>query len=221
MGEAKRADQISPVLEIGLELSIKMRGDNYEATIRGWKPDAFILVDCHAVSSGALKIVPDTAVIIRLVNKGFVLSCSSTIMSVVKQPINLLVLEFPTRFEKMQVRKYPRLDVCLPALYNNLNAQTPEAKNFRHKATTMDISIGGALIASKEKLENSQKIALSVKLSATDKITNIESVVKNLPKQMMVGNDTYYMAGIAYDNLSEENKAKLVKFIEANWPFRS
>ncbi|MDP6625079.1 MAG: hypothetical protein QGG87_01305, partial [Nitrospinota bacterium] len=64
-------------------------------------------------------------------------------------------------------------------------------------------------------------IALSVKLSATDKITNIESVVKNLPKQMMVGNDTYYMAGIAYENLSEENKAKLVKFIEANRPFRS
>lgn len=221
MGEAKRIDEISPVLEIGLDLSMKLRGDQYEATVCGWKPNTFILIDCPAVNSGSLNMVPDTAVIIRLVNKGFVLSCSTTVMSLLKQPVNLVILEFPTRYEKMAIRKYPRLDVCLPALFNDLSASTPEAKNIRHKATTLDISLGGALIASKHEFETSHRIALSIKLSATDKITNIVSVVKNQQKNRKVGNEIYHLAGIEYQNLPEEHKSKLVQFIEANRPFRS
>ncbi len=221
MGEAKRLDEISPILEMGLDLTMKLRGDKHEATVRGWKSGEFILIDCPAVSTGNLKIAPDTAVVIRLINKGFVLSCSTTVMSVLKQPINLVIIEFPIRYEKMGIRKFPRLDVCLPALFNDLSASTPEAKNVRHKATTLDISLGGALIASQQKLETSQRIALSIKLSATDKITNIVSVVKNQQKNKKVGHDIYHLVGIEYQNLPEEQKSKLVKFIEVNRPFRS
>jgi|TARA_B100001971_G_C17994925_1_gene434235 hypothetical protein len=126
MGEAPRIDGVTPVLEIALVVTIKLRDDQHEITVCGWKSGAFVLVDCQAVSSGNLKISPDTNVILRLINKGFVLSCSTTIMSILRWPINLLVLEFSTRYEKMSIRKHTRLDICLPALFNDLNASTPE-----------------------------------------------------------------------------------------------
>ena len=179
------------------------------------------MVDSAAVISEGLNVVPDTATVIRLINKGYVLSCSTTVVSVLKQPINVIVLEFPTRYERMQIRKHPRLEICLPALFNDLNAPTPEAKNIRHKATAVDISISGALVASKQKLAVSQRIALSIKLSSMDKVTNLISIVKNLPEDKRVGNETYYMAGVEFQNLSEESKEKLMKFIEANRPFRT
>jgi|TARA_B100001964_G_scaffold133093_1_gene146994 c-di-GMP-binding flagellar brake protein YcgR len=141
-------------------------------------------------------------------------------MSISKPPINLIVIDFPTRYERMSIRKQPRLDICFPALFNDLSTSTPEAKNFRHQPTTLDISLGGALIASKQKLISSQRIALSVKLSSTGKVTNILSVVKNLPKDKRVGNELYHLAGVEFQNLLEGDKAKLVKFIEANRPFR-
>lgn len=221
MGEARRLDEISPILEMGLDLTMKLRDDKHKATVRGWKSGEFILIDCPEVSSGSLKMVPDTAVLIRLINKGFVLSCSTTVTSILRQPVNLVILEFPTRYEKMQIRKFPRLDVCLPALFNDLSASTPEAKNVRHKATTLDVSLGGVLMASKQKLETSQRIALSIKISATDKITNIVSVVKSQQKNKKVGHEIYHVVGIEYQNLTEEQKSKLVKFIEASRPFRS
>ncbi len=221
MGEALRVDEVTPILEIGLVITIKLRDEKYDATVCGWKSGSFVLLDCQAVTRGDLKIAPDTSLVTRLINKGFVLSCSTTVMSVLKPPLNLLVLDFPTRYEKMSIRKHPRLDICLPALFNDLSASTPEAKNVRHKATTLNISLGGALVASKQKLKSSQRIALSIKLSTIEKVTNVVSLVKNLPKDMMIGKDVYYLAGIEYENLPEENKAKLVKFIEASRPFRS
>jgi hypothetical protein len=155
-----------------------------------------------------------------LVNKGFVLSCSATLKSILKPPINLIVIDFPTRYERMSIRKQPRLDICLSALFNDLSASTPEAKNFCHKATMLDVSLCEALIASKQKLISSQRIALSIKLSTTGKVTNILSFVKNLPKDKRVGNGLYHLAGVEFQNLHKGDKAKLVKFIEANSPFR-
>tara|TARA_B100000315_G_scaffold237814_1_gene254956 strand:- start:7661 stop:8326 length:666 start_codon:yes stop_codon:yes gene_type:complete len=221
MGESTRVDEVTPILEIGLVIAMKLRDEKYDATICGWKSGTFVLVDCHAVNSGALKVAPDTNVVIRLINKGFVLSCSTTIMSILKPPINLIVLDFPTRYEKMSIRKHPRLDISLPALFNDLSASTPEARNVRNKATTLDLSLGGALIASKHKLQVHQRIALSIKLSTTEKITNIISIVKSLSKDKKVGSEIYHLAGVEYENLPEENKAKLVTFIEASRPFRS
>ena len=221
MGEAARVDEVTPILEIGLVVTMKLRDDKYEATVCGWKSGIFLLLDCKAVTDGSLKISPDTSIVIRVINKGFVLSCSTTVMSILKPPINLLVLDFPTRYEKMSIRKHPRLDICLPALFNDLSASTPEAKNIRHKVTTLDIGLGGALIARQQELKVSQRIDLSIKLSSTEKVTNIVSVVKNLPKDKKVGKETYYLAGVEYENLPEDSKAKLVKFIEANRPFRS
>ncbi len=221
MDEASHTDEVTKILEIGLVITMKLRDEKYEATVCGWKPGTYVLIDCYAVNSGSLKIAPDTKVVIRLINKGFVLSCYTSIMTTLKPPINLIVLDFPTRYERMSIRKHPRLGVCLPALFNDLGASTPEAKNIRHKATTLDISLGGALIASKEKLKPSQRIALSIKLSSTEKVTNILSVVKNLPKDRRVGKEVYHLAGVKYQNLPENNKAKFVQFIEVNRPFRS
>ena len=142
-------------------------------------------------------------------------------MSISKPPINLIVIDFPTRYERMSIRKQPRLDICFPALFNDLSASTPEEKNFRHQVTTLDVILGGALIASKHQLQVHQRIALSIKLSTTEKVTNILSIVKSLSKDKRVGNENYHLAGVEYENLPEENKAKLVNFIEASRPFRS
>ena len=221
MGESARLDEVTPILEIGLVITMKLRDEKYDAVICGWKSGTFVLLDCQAVNKGELKVAPDTNIVIRLINRGFVLSCSTTIMAILKPPINLLVLDFPTRYERMSIRKHPRLDISLPALFNDLSASTPEMKNVRHKATTLDIGLGGALIASKQKLKVHQRIALSIKLSTTEKVTNIVSLVKNLPQDKKVGSEIYYLAGVEYENLPEENKAKLVKFIEASRPFRS
>ncbi|MEE9165063.1 MAG: hypothetical protein V3U15_02250 [Nitrospinota bacterium] len=84
MGEALRVDEVTPILEIGLVITMKLRDDQHEATVCGWKSGTFVLVDCHAVNSGNLKVAPDTNIVIRLINKGFVLSCSTTIMSILK-----------------------------------------------------------------------------------------------------------------------------------------
>ena len=220
MGEATRVDEVVSVLEIGLVITIKLRDIKYDATVSCSKSGAFIILDCQEVNTGDFKIAPGTDVAVRLINKGFVLSCSATVMSILKPPINLIVIDFPTRYERMSIRKQPRLDICFPALFNDLSTSTPEAKNFRHQPTTLDISLGGALIASKQKLISSQRIALSVKLSSTGKVTNILSVVKNLPKDKRVGNKLYHLAGVEFQNLPEGDKAKLAKFIEANRPFR-
>ena len=76
------------------------------------------------------------------------------------------------------------------------------------------------MIASKQKLQTHERIALSIKLSSTEKVANILRVVKNLPKDKRVGNELYHLAGVEFQNLPEGDKAKLVKFIEAKRPFR-
>jgi len=46
-------------------------------------------------------------------------------------------------YERMSIRKQARLDICPPAFFNDLSASTPEAKNFRHKATTLESALVG------------------------------------------------------------------------------
>lgn len=211
----KEGDQLSPVLAIGLEITIKIRGDDYTTYVRGWKPGVFILVDSPMVAGDYLKVVPETSISCRFLTSGTLVSCSSMIIFVLRQPLNIIVLEFPARYEKIKLRKSLRMTSSLPAVYYKLGSAKPEEKNVKYKATVRDLSLNGVLLSGNFKLEVLSRIALSIKLSSNDKITNILCTVKNVIREKKVHNDNYYLIGVEFKNLPADDKRKLVHYLDA------
>lgn len=219
MVENKRTDEISPYLAMGLEVTIKIRGQDFATHIRGWKQGTFILMDLPISEGDYLRVIPETTVSFRFVTGGNIFSCVSSIVSFLRQPINVMVLDFPTRYERYQLRKNLRLSSKLPAIYYKLSSVTPEERKIQHKATVLDISPTGASLISKLNLDVSSRIALSIKLSHMDKVTNIVSIVKNSTKDKKIDEDTFYLAGVEFQKIAEEDTAKIANFIESNIDF--
>lgn len=211
----KEGDQLSPILSIGLEITIKIRGDDYTTYVRGWKSGVFILVDSPLVAGDFLKVVPETSITCRFLTAGTLVSCSTIIIFVLRQPLNIIVLEFPEHYEKIRLRQTPRMVSSLPAVYYKLGSAKPEEKNVQYKATVRDLSLSGALLLANIKLEELSQIALSIKLPSNDKITNIVSIVKNVVREKKVPTDNSYLIGVEFKNLPAHEKRKLVGYLDA------
>lgn len=212
-------DEITSIMALGIESSLKLRTETFTTHIRGWKQDTYILVDCPMESGDYIKVVPDSTVLFRFLNEGFVFSCSTTIMSSLRQPVNILVLEYPSRYEKIKLRKTKRMSVNLPAVFYKLGATNPVERDTKYKATALDISVSGALLSCTEKLDVLSRIALSVKISSTEKIINVVSIVKNVTEDKKTEDRNYYLAGVEFQNVSEENSAKLLGYVESKKAF--
>lgn len=219
MVENSRVEEISKGLAMGLEINLKIRGQDLKSIIRGWKPGVYLLIDLPIADGDYLKVIPETTVSFRFVNEGNVFSCVASVMSFLKQPANLMILDFPTRYEKYPLRKNMRLSTKLPGIFYRLTSVKPEEKKMQHKATVLDISPTGALLTSKLNLESSSRIALSIKLSSMDKVTNILSIVKDTSKDKTINEESYYITGVQFQNVDEESKLKILNFINSNKDF--
>ncbi len=213
MDNNNRGDELSPTLSIGLKVTVKIRGDSYDTLIRGWKPGVFILVDVPMSGADHIKVVPETSIFCRFLSTGSLVTCATVVISVLKQPLNIMVLEFPSRYDKIELRKSTRLTTSLPAVYYKLGRS--EEKNVRFKATVRDLNLKGALLSSSIKLDVPSRIALSIKLSVSEKITNVVSIVQNLAKEKNENNEDFYLIGVEFKNLQGQDKSKLMLYIDA------
>ena len=131
--------------------------------------------------------------------------------------IPLYILDYPERTERLQARDFVRVKVSLDVYYQVV---TEETKNqdihieTTHKAITVDLSGGGALLAVDEKIDEGQLLFLrfTVKLKNKEKklIETFGKVVRYDPPE---GTRTKTLIGVRFVNFDERDRDDLIMFL--------
>ena len=99
-------------------MTIKVRGEIFTVTVRGWYKGQYIIMDLPKVGADYYRVAPQTGIQIHYTKDGvFVNFKSISILSFV-QAVTLLVIEYPIKFDSHNLRKSERFKCKFPVRYS-------------------------------------------------------------------------------------------------------
>jgi len=104
-------------------------------------------------------------------------------------------------------RKHPRFSVDLPVEYWHIN-------NCKSRPShTENVSEGGLLLHLSEPIEIDQNLRLNLFIHSGPDLDSLEAVVQLVWKDIHVGKDGVYRAGVKFIDISAEDMDKLKNFL--------
>ena len=105
-------------LAMGQRVTIKVRGEVFTVTVRGWYKGQYIIMDLPKVGADYFRIAPQTGIQAHYTKDGVFVNFKSTSILSFVQAITLLVIEYPRKFDTHNLRKDERFRVCFPLHYS-------------------------------------------------------------------------------------------------------
>jgi c-di-GMP-binding flagellar brake protein YcgR len=195
-------------LSLGQKITVKIRGEQFEICIRGWRPFQFLVTDGPLVGSEPLRLVEQTGCVVQYIREGVFVTFNTTVVFIIASIYPVMVLEYPRKFETHNLRKTNRHKVAVPAFY------TFEGNKMGVDLSGMvrDLSLTGALMSHNKQLVAKSKITLRLRLGAED-VEGVEALVQNV-RHNPKNEKEPYVTGLKFIGISDDKKVAVSKFLE-------
>jgi c-di-GMP-binding flagellar brake protein YcgR len=195
-------------LALGSQVTTTLRGEQYRVAVRGWRENQYIIVDNPSFHGEAIKIAPQTGCAVNYTLDGVFINFKTAVLHSFSQAVSLMILEFPKKFDKHNLRKNQRQKANFPIRYG-----LGESMELNNAATLRDISMTGGLVCSAHMIEKGHKITISLQLPQGD-MTGMMAEVRNVRKNPKNEHEPFVI-GIQFLQLNEEHSRVLREFMES------
>lgn len=136
---------IAACLQVGLEVIVQkdVGQEKQWATIVGWSPEQFLLLDGPATWAAAAQLFPQNRLLIRFISLGSFYGFDAKVLVLFKNPL-LVVTEWPRQLERMPLSRENRYAVNLAVELVALEGDGSLGPT--HPAILTDISQGGCQV---------------------------------------------------------------------------
>ncbi|QUH31460.1 flagellar brake protein [Vallitalea guaymasensis] len=157
------------------------------------------------------KIIPlevGASYILSIYTKGGLYKCKSSVKNrYKKKELHLITMEVNSAMEKSQRRQYFRLECILSILFADINEDTWS------EGLIVDISGGGLRFTSKKKMEAGSTLKCKLNLNSKSKVDTIELKGNVILSDIVDFETMKYETRIMFDDISNEDREKIIKFI--------
>ncbi|WP_113675198.1 flagellar brake protein [Vallitalea guaymasensis] len=157
------------------------------------------------------KIIPlevGASYILSIYTKGGLYKCKSSVKNrYKKKELHLITMEVNSAMEKSQRRQYFRLECILSILFADINEDTWS------EGLIVDISGGGLRFTSKKKMEAGSTLKCKLNLYSNSKVDTIELKGNVILSDIVDFETMKYETRIMFDDISNEDREKIIKFI--------
>lgn len=142
--------------------------------------------------------------------KGGLYTCESSVKNRYKKnQLHFIVMEVTSIMEKSQRRQYFRLGCILSILFADIN----ENEDVWNEGLIVDISGGGLRFTSKSKIDSNSMLKCKIELSVNNKVYDMELKGKVILSDIVDFDTMKYETRIMFDDISDEDREKIIKFI--------
>lgn len=194
-------------LSVGQKINAVIRGESYTLFIRGWTLNNFIFTDAPKIGNEVVRAATNTGCNVNYIREGISFMFSTIIEQVSSQGNGYMVIQYPSNYDLIKLRKHDRYQVKFPGTYyiKGESSDSPE------KSVARDLSLGGILISHPQPLEKGAKIIIKTDMPQGT-LENLEAVVRNVRKNRK-SEKVSFITGIKFINLSKSNDAILKSFM--------
>lgn len=204
--------KIELYLKNGLEVNAKIMPDphTYTLTVRGWKVGQFIIVDHPASGANLTKVSPDAKCTMRYVSEGRVTSFATHGITVLRQPLNLLVLDYPKVIHsQISLRKQERIKTTIFSLIKDLESKDGEPI----KGMILDVSLGGLLVSTYKEFPLNKTLVFDFEFVTGQRMEGVQAKIKNKSTDFK-SIDFPYLHGCEFLEIKPQEKAIFQNFFE-------
>ena len=196
-------------LVMGQRVTIKVRGEIFTITVRGWYKGLYIVMDLPKVGADYFRIAPQTGIQIHYTKDGVFVNFKSTSILSFVQAISLLVIEYPRKFDTHNLRKHQRFKAHFPMRYS----YTVGGQKIEDNGIVRDVSSGGILFTHSKQITNENPLTLSLDVPNCGAIQSQAVEIRNLRKNPK-SQASQFVTGVKWLNLSPEVESIISKFLE-------
>jgi CheY-like chemotaxis protein/c-di-GMP-binding flagellar brake protein YcgR len=190
-----------PVI-IDAEPTLK-NGPRFGASIRGWQPGEYLILDLPPENPGNVTVSSGQRVVVRFMSEGVACAFPSSVQAPGTGPYHSYFrVMWPRRIERVCVRKQDRVEVNVPCIISR--ADYPE-----EPAEMLDVSAGGCNIHSMQKLTPNTIFSVTFTLPDGGVIENLRAIVKNA----IAAQEGGYSLGCAFIAPDESQKVDLEFYV--------
>lgn len=189
-----------------MHLELLTTGERMWGELVGNKQGAFLLVFLPQFNKYRKLLVAETMVAVRALNSQYQLcGFRTTIAKLLTMPHPLMFLDYPSRYEKLSLRKYERVNCLFPAIMLTGGEE--------YKVMVTNISTGGAGIVLNLHEYDADIIAENVEVFlvfrlADGKDTVVRGEVRNLRE-----NDGKLQLGVKFNVLIDDSKNTIEAYV--------
>lgn len=198
-------------MEVGTELNIQIKGANtrFKSELLGKDEGQYLILRMPTLASlgeATSSLFRGNEIIVRYVHKGTAFGFQSRIKYVIFNPIKLVFIEFPKKFENLDIRK-KRVDCFLPA-----NIKVSEAiiegyiTNISNDGCQFNVETSN-LGNNINNLQVDKKINIGFQLPGVEKELLVTALQKNVKK-----NAKNVSMGLVFEDMDDDVKVKFQDF---------
>lgn len=172
--------KIELYLKPGLEVNAKIMPDPHTHTlmVRGWKTGQYIILDHPVVGANLTKVSPDAKCTLRYVSEGRVTSFASHGITVLRQPVNLFVIDYPKAVHsQISLRKHERLKTTTLALIKDMDAGPGNGEQT--KGMILDVSLSGLLVSTNKEFPLNKTLSFDFEFVTGQRVEGVQAKIKN------------------------------------------
>ncbi len=175
---------------VGEPAQAQIEGRKYTTVLRGVAAPKWIFLDIPKHQGKLVSLAKQQAIKIRYLYNGIVYGFQTKISGVYISPYQILVVKFPKKFERLNLRRNERIKTIIPITVN-----TPDNRTLE-EAAIVNISRDGALLSVNMDAapEIGSRLKISLKLLDGRKIEDLECVVIHCKNP-----EGAYLIGVEYE----------------------
>jgi c-di-GMP-binding flagellar brake protein YcgR len=187
----------------------------YSSTIEDYNDQA-IYISLPLCQQSPLVLHKGNKVSIQLISPDHLLEFQSTVTSLSQDNIVLIGIAYPSKVNRIQLRKFVRLDVLFKVKY--AHEPEPGEEPVYKTVDALNLSAGGLKIVTRENFENGKKLLLKFTLSVSKKDYdfNLSVTAKRTILMETRGRNNLYHAGVEFNDITPKERDLIVQFIFQN-----
>lgn len=131
-----------PGAAIGMRMLVTLEGiGTFNSTLIGMEYGQCLIVKSPMIPEFPVKFFQQNYFVVRYIYAGGAYGFRTTLVSMIKEPVRLFVLNYPDKVESLNLRKDDRYDCLIPAVAKMLRADDPTPLEWQ--GTINDISATG------------------------------------------------------------------------------
>ena len=128
-------------VEWGMPLMIRFRGseESHKGTLVGMDRGYYLICSIPQLRGSWIRVHRENHVVVRYLHKGVVYGFKCTLLSLIEEPVPLMLLSYPEEIETVALRKHDRIACLIPA--------SVQVEGQPCKGAIVDLSLGGCSFA--------------------------------------------------------------------------
>jgi c-di-GMP-binding flagellar brake protein YcgR len=124
-------------VEWGMPLMIRFKGFNesHKGTLVGMDRGHYLICSVAQIRGIWINVHKENHVVVRYLHKGVVYGFRCSMISLIEEPIPLMLLSYPEEIETVALRKHDRITCLIPAAV--------QVDSELYKGAILDLSLGG------------------------------------------------------------------------------